>query len=96
MKDNHDINDLKVGMWCVCDANLALVVKVNTKKATIIQSSFRRSTGEYYCQILPVFPCHLIALTDDENFLPPLVRDRIPDILKTYTEYQGKQQRNHR
>lgn len=96
MKDNHDINDLKAGTWCVCDANLALVVKVNTKKATIIQSSFRRSTGEYYCQILPVFPCHLIALTDDENFLPPLVRDRIPSILKTYSEYQMKQQKKHR
>ena len=96
MKDNHDINDLKVGMWCVCDANLALVVKVNAKKATIIQSSFRRSTGEYYCQVLPVFPCHLIALTDDENLLSPLVIDRIPSIMKAYSEYKMKQQRNHR
>ena len=48
MKDKYNINDLKVGMWCVCDAHLAIVVKINTKKATVIQSCFRKSTGEYY------------------------------------------------
>lgn len=96
MKDNHDVNDLKVGMWCVCDANLALVVKINAKKATIIQSIYNRYTKEYFCLITPVFPYNLIALTEDENFLPPLVRDRIPSILKTYSEYQARQQKTRR
>lgn len=96
MKDKHNINDLKVGMWCVCDANLAIVVKINEKKATVIQSGFRRSSGEYYCELVPVYPDHLIALTDDENLLPPLVIDRIPSILKAYSEYQMKQQKKHR
>lgn len=96
MKDKHNINDLKVGMWCVCDANLAIVVKINEKKATAIKSSFRKSAGEYYCELVTVYPDHLIALTDDENLLPPLVVDRIPGILKTYSEYQMKQQKKHR
>lgn len=96
MKDKYNINNLKVGMWCVCDAHLAIVVKINTKKATVIQSCFRRSSGEYYCELVPVYPDHLIALTDDENLLPPLVIDRIPSIMKAYSEYKMKQQKKHR
>ena len=96
MKDKHNINDFKVGVWCVCDANLAIVVKINEKKATAIKSSFRKSAGEYYCELVTVYPDHLIALTDDENLLPPLVVDRIPGIMKAYSEYQMKQQKKHR